>query len=161
MKQGTWIFGLGSPHGDDQIGWLAATRLHAECLPNFIPVSDSSRLLDLLPRCRKAILIDACVAGKPAGSITRMVWPDPRIEVQHSHSTHGMSAAAALQMAEKLGRLPETVVLFGVEIVQSLPGSTASPEVRGAIPELAAGILEELRCERVLASGRVMETPLP
>lgn len=88
----TLVVGVGSPHGDDQLGWLAADALEAALLalraaapnaPNTPldarPLDASgwrvrraatpSDLLDWLPGPQRLILIDACV--EPDGGVER------------------------------------------------------------------------------------------
>jgi len=146
------IAGFGSPHGDDQAGWRVIEALQKRChFPaRLVTIHEATQLLDELDDCRKLIVIDACRSGEWKGSLTRFEWPDPRIEQHHSHSTHGMGVCGALRLAERLGRLPPEVEVFGIEIAEWEPGREVAFEVLEAVKELDAVIAAAL-CEAVHA----------
>jgi hydrogenase maturation protease len=139
------VLGVGSPHGDDIAGWWVVELLSgredvsAECV-----AISAGQLLDYLPGCERAILIDACQSGREPGTITRLTWPDSRIAAQHRRSTHALGIGEALALAQTLGRLPSRVVLFGIEISHCQPGAPLHPLVEWALPELARRVVEEL-----------------
>lgn len=147
VKLANRVLGIGSPHGDDQAAWRLVERLRnrKERNASMASLSDASQLLDFLDHCDRLIIVDACAGGGSPGTITRLEWPDARIEAWHSHSTHGMSVAYALQLAEKLGLLPLKVVLFGIELSQCQQVGSPSEIVEKAISELVEQILLEIR----------------
>ncbi|MFV1964945.1 MAG: hydrogenase maturation protease [Pirellulaceae bacterium] len=140
------VVGVGSPHGDDQAGWRLVELLEGEELPDtdVVAVRGAVSIVDCLQDCRTAILIDACRSGASPGTITRMVWPDPRVSLQHDRTTHGFGLAGALELARRLNRLPEHVVVYGVEIASCEPGAELSPAVEGVLPDLARQVLGEV-----------------
>lgn len=140
------VIGIGSPHGDDQAAWRLIERLrNREGLnASTVSLSDPSCLLDFLDHCDRLIIVDACAGGGSPGTITRLEWPDARIEARHSHSTHGMGVVFTLQLAEKLGRLPPEVVLFGIELSQCQRVGSLSDIVERAMSELEEKILLEI-----------------
>ena len=143
----TVVAGIGSPHGDDQVGWrLAAALKHRPHVPaRVVTVCESTQLLDALPGCRRLIVVDACQSDGVVGSVTRLRWPDPRIAERHNHSTHGVNVCGALRLAEQLGRLPPIVDIFGIEVGNCLPGHDISPSVICSVIKLEAEIRDELR----------------
>jgi hydrogenase maturation protease len=153
-KQGAGVLvaGFGSPHGDDQAGWRVVEMLRERggVAARSVAVREATELLELLHGCRKLIIVDGCRGGGRMGSLTRLKWPDPRIDKRHSHSTHGMGVCCALQLAERLGRLPADVEVFGIEIAEWEPGHEITFEVLSAVKELEAAIAAEL-CEVVPA----------
>jgi hydrogenase maturation protease len=150
--RGIVIAGFGSPHGDDQAGWRVIEMLRKRtALPaRVVAIQEATRLLEELDGCRKLVTIDACRSGGRVGMLTRLEWPDPRIEEHHSHSSHGMGLCGALRLAERLGRLPQEVQVFGIEIAEWEPGHEVTFEVLEAVKELDAVISAEL-CEAVHA----------
>jgi hydrogenase maturation protease len=140
------VAGLGSPHGDDQVGWWIVEMLgRRHDLPaQLVKVHEATQLLDHAVNCERLIVVDGCRSGSPLGSITRLNWPDERIAQQHSHSTHGVGLCDALLLAARLDRMPSHVEIFGVEISQWEPGSRPSWEVLLVLPELENMIVEEL-----------------
>src|SRR5262245_39058101 len=98
------IFAVGSPHGDDQIGWRALERLQSENIPGvqLTALVTPLGLLDHLQGCRAVVLLDACRGGSPPGSIVRLTWPFPTDECP-SASSHGFGTVATIALAESLG----------------------------------------------------------
>ena len=143
------VVGLGSPHGDDQVGWRVIELLQRqENLPaKAIVVREGSDLVTNLEGCRRLIIIDACRSGSQIGSITQLRWPDPQIVEDSHRSMHGMTASQAMRLAEQLGRVPASVEVFAVEIGECLPGRGLSPAVLDAAIEVESLILTELREE--------------
>jgi hydrogenase maturation protease len=154
---GTHIYCLGSPHGDDQIGWRVGERLRQvfpEAASAVHLLKDVWQLVDFLGLSRRAIVIDAFEIREElssvesskevsAGTVLQLTWPDPRLEDLRSHSTHGGSVAEALQLAEAVQRLPRVVTILGVAAWHFAPTADASADVRSAIPELLQRIEAE------------------
>ena len=139
------VIGIGSPYGDDVAGWRVVEMLSSrEELSTECVAIGAGQLLDYLQGCQRAILIDACESAQPPGSITRLIWPDLRIPVQHRRSTHALSVGETLELAAELGHLPASVVLFGIEISSCQPGAELNPVVEQALPELERRVLGEL-----------------
>jgi hydrogenase maturation protease len=132
------VAGFGSPHGDDQAGWHVVELLKRR--PNLparlVTIVEGTQLIDVLPRCRRLIVADACRSGPAIGTVSRFAWPDPRVRQYHNHSTHGVGLCNALELAEQLGYMPPEVEVFGIEIgdVRPLDGMTA--EVARAVAAL-------------------------
>jgi hydrogenase maturation protease len=141
------VAGFGSPHGDDQAGWRVVDLLRRR--PNLaarlIKITEGTQLIDALDGCRRLIVVDACRGGPQLGTITRLVWPDPRIRQYHDHSTHGVGLCNALKLAERLGRMPPRVEIFGIETSSCRPLDEMSPDVVKAVSELAESTSAELR----------------
>lgn len=146
-KWTTVVAGFGSPHGDDQAGWRLAAML--ERLPDLparvIAVHEATQLLDAIPGCRRLMIVDACQSGGAIGSVTRLRWPDARIAERHHHSSHSVGICGALQLASRLGRMPELVEVFGIEVKDCSPGQDMHPAVQEAVVHLGTTILGELR----------------
>jgi hydrogenase maturation protease len=140
------IAGFGSPHGDDQAGWRVVTLLEAHGgLPaRVLAVYDVSQILHALDGCSTLVVVDACLSSGEPGTISRFIWPDPRVAEYHGNSTHSLGVPNVLRLAEALGRLPETVIVYGIEVEQCDPGRAISAEVTGAIAELEAIIAAEV-----------------
>lgn len=143
------IVGIGSPHGADRAGWLVAERLRHRWTsgPMVQVLNTPLQLLDHLSECRSLLIIDACQAGLPAGSVIRLEWPDPRIREQGSLSSHGWGVGMVLELADRLGRLPDSVILFGLEVSTELTTAENERTLPDDFPGLAnleQAILSEL-----------------
>jgi hydrogenase maturation protease len=141
------ILALGSPHGDDRVGWEVVERLRQEQVPGIAlaALHEPIGLFDHLGDCEALLLIDACRSGAPPGTIIRMDWPGSILKGQKGISTHGFGLASALALAQALGRLPPRVVLIGAEVQTCDPGAEISAPVRRALPELYRQVLAEIK----------------
>jgi hydrogenase maturation protease len=140
------VAGFGSPHGDDQAGWqvVALLERQGELPARRVKIAEGTQLVEELARCRRLIVVDACRSGAPLGTITRLEWPDRRIRRYHNHSTHGVALCNALQLAERLGRLPPSVEILGIEIGSLRPLEEISAEVARAVAQVAEIISSEV-----------------
>lgn len=149
------ILGVGSPNGDDQVGWLVIDALEQSGVLEQFPAGWVSlavldrpglNLIHYLADAEFVILVDALCGGGPPGTIRRMdgtgLAPGLR-----GLSTHGFEVAGALALARELGCVPPKLVLYGIEIASAAPGTTVSRSVRAALPKLVQSIAADL--ERV------------
>ena len=146
------VFGIGSPFGDDQAGWkVVDILLQKNTLKKFIPRFLHVETLDrpgmsLLAHFNEnsiVILIDAMKSGSVVGSLYR--YENPQLTVPDGLlSTHGMGVLQALQVGLALNKLPQQVILYGVEIDEIKLASSLSKPVEKAIVNLADQITDEL-----------------
>lgn len=124
-----WVLALGSPHGDDRVGWLVAEQLAAD--PRIAPlVRQMITPWDLLHHVQTGdslVLVDACRGVAEPGSVTQLAEADlPRLS-EADRSTHGVSLREAIALARQLrGPLAETVA-FAIEVGDCQPGGELSP----------------------------------
>jgi hydrogenase maturation protease len=146
MRLATKVIGIGSHHGDDRAGWIIAQRLRRRTnLPaQIVTLRSPTGLLDQQNGCDRLILIDTCVSGDTPGSIKRLEWPDVAFRRPGGMSTHGLTLADALRLAERLDRLPREVVLFVIEGENYLPGEPANGAMLAGLEKLEALVLAEL-----------------
>jgi hydrogenase maturation protease len=140
------VLAIGSPHGDDRVGCELLDRLRQQ-LPAGVEaetLAEPLALLEHLDGCSRLVVVDACRTGATPGTVIRLAWPDCGLSQDAGASTHGFGVAAALGLAQALGKLPPRVVLIGVEVEACGPGATLSPAVRAALPELCRRVLEEI-----------------
>lgn len=114
------VLGIGSPFGDDQVGWKIAEALkQQDGLPSTVIIEShdrpGARLIDFMGNAELVFLIDAVQTGQEIGTVHR--FENNEIdEIKNMISTHDMGIAQALQLGRALDVLPEQVVLYGVEI---------------------------------------------
>jgi hydrogenase maturation protease len=148
----TIVVGLGSPHGDDQIGWCVAEEIGGSLAPEVdvrcvtVPI-DLTHVLDGYER---AILIDACRRCWDVPRIERWEWPCPEIALIRTSGTHAIGLPETLAMMERLGHLPREVIVWGIAGRNFSPGTDLTESLQTAIPEFASEIIE-----RDLASALV------
>ena len=118
------IIGMGSPHGDDQFGWLAARQLRessvfmqafSEPVEVCLCRTPLDGFLDYARDSRAIIVLDAVISGAPVGSLVRVEEEDlPGIQL--TYSSHGQSVVHMLELGRALAILPRHVVVIGVEL---------------------------------------------
>lgn len=145
IRTRTLVAGIGSPHGDDCIGWLAAKRLKS-LLPSQAWVVTPRVPLDLLADFHpdgRCIMLDAVDAGAPRGQVLHFEWrmhanqkSFPAFLHRVRGSTHDWGLAATLELAAALGRCPETIALLGIECG---PGSMTNPQQQSTTETGARG----------------------
>lgn len=149
----TLIVGIGSPHGDDQAGWLVAERIAAAGGHDRVTVRQTgspAELLNWLEGIEKLVICDACRGLGRVGELRRWTWPAHELAEATWSGTHDMSLPAVLQLAERLGCLPRHVCIWSVEGIAENPLATMSPEVAAALPRMA---------EEVAREGEPIEAP--
>ncbi len=142
------VVGIGNPdRGDDGAG-RAVARLLKGVLPANVTVAEqdgeSASLIALLEDAASAILIDACVSGRAAGTVRRFdagVAPLP--EAKFSVSTHGLGLAEAVELARALGQLPARCIVYAIEAASFEDGDSLSPAVAAAVKETSERIRSE------------------
>lgn len=144
------IIGVGSPFGDDRVGWVAVEALQRSAALTAAGGGNISfAILDrpgalLLAHWHDAdrvIVVDAVRSGAPPG--TRHRLEPGEWATTESVSSHGFGLAAALELAHALGDLPSRLVLHGIEIDPACSGFSLSEPVRRSLPELIQEIGRE------------------
>lgn len=149
------VLGLGSPFGDDRLGWVAVENLmlsdRFRALPEGLASAQicdpvGNHLLDAMRGANLAILIDAAQSGSAPGTVRRL---DARQIEDGTEpcSSHGFGLSSTLALGRALNDLPQNVILFLVEIPAAArfgPAAGLSAPVATAIPGLVAAVLSEI-----------------
>ena len=148
------VIGVGNEfRGDDAAGLRAVRELWSRLDGRARTVECGggvTELLDLWEGRDQVFLIDAVRSGRPEGTWHRMIVDDhPLPSSLAGPSTHGLSVASAVELGRLLGRMPRSLVVYGIETRRFEPGAGISPAVLEAIHQVAHALVEELR---VLAS---------
>jgi len=133
------VIGLGNAaRGDDAAGLLAARALGGVELER-----DPSALVELLDGAPSATILDAVSSGAAPGTVHRFdVSAEPLpASVRRATSTHALGLAEAIELARTLGRLPERVIVYGIEGRSFAAGDPVCAAVRAAV----ARVVTELR----------------
>ncbi len=148
------IIGIGnSMRGDDGVGLLVARKIRKSLRQTVRVVEESgegTRLMEAWKGSLSAILIDAVSGGSAPGTIHRIDASSGRIPAALFHrSSHAFGLAEAIALATSLNRLPERVVIYGIEGADFGHGAEMSAAVRHAADEVASRILEDIRPEAI------------
>ncbi len=144
------VIGVGNAlRHDDAAGLEIVRRLRARAQAAEIAVyeqeGETLALIDVWEGADAVVLVDAVRCGGPPGTIHRFdatAAPIPA-RLRGSSSTHAVGVGEAIELARALHRLPERVVLFGVEGRRFDAGSGLSKEVEAVAGELADAVLRE------------------
>jgi hydrogenase maturation protease len=145
VGEGVVVIGVGNrDRGDDAAGRRVAAALR-ESVPEGVYVlesdGDPATIMDAWEGAARAVVVDAMVSGAAPGTVRRFdATEDPLPVSVHLASTHGMGAAEAIELARQLGRLPERLLVYGIEGASFHAGDPPTDEVLGGI-ELATGML--------------------
>lgn len=146
----TLFVGIGSPHGDDRIGWQVADALEHVELPNveLRQASTPSHVLDWLEGFDRLIVCDACLTeseGRPTGpQVHRWEWPTPRLSTVRSAGSHAFGLPQVLELAQRLHTLPSEVVVFGVEGSRFNAFAELSTEIAQSFDKIVGEIVNDL-----------------
>jgi hydrogenase maturation protease len=153
------VLGLGSPlMSDDGVGLVVLERLRQPGM-----VADDVDLVDggtwgmnLLPVIEGAthlLLVDAIGAGAAPGTVARLEREMlPRV-LGHKLSPHQIDLREVLALATLRGTLPERAVAIGVEPDRIALGTTLSPVVEAAVPQIVTAVQAQLAEWRAAAAA--------
>ncbi len=142
------ILGVGNLlMGDEGVGVHVARQLEQEDLPAGVMVVDGGtggfHLLSYLEEYRSVIMIDACMDGREAGTIS-VLKPRFASDFPRALSAHDIGLRDLIESASLLGSLPEMyLITISIAEMQSM-AMTLSPRVAGSIPDVVVRVREIL-----------------
>jgi hydrogenase maturation protease len=148
VNAATLLVGLGSPHGNDQIGWLVAGRV-ARRRPAKVVVRlarSPADLCDWTDGFQRLVVCDACRGNGQPGTVYRLRWPwDEELPLGWP-DTHRMPLGAVLELLSALSRLPPMVAVWGIEIGPDAaePADAAPSWLAATAQQVAERLIEEL-----------------
>ncbi|MEX2114257.1 MAG: hydrogenase maturation protease [Pirellulales bacterium] len=118
MNGGCLFVGMGSPYGDDCVGWVIARSIAGRLGDEFTVrcARSPAVLLDWLDNFDELHVCDAFVGNGAVGTLRGWDWPAEEIELARFQGSHDLSLPAALALAAQLGRLPAKVRVWGVAV---------------------------------------------
>ena len=141
------IIGCGNlDRGDDAAGVLVARRLLALGIKAEEQSGESFALMDCWQGSESVIVVDAICSDRVPGEVK--IWdavasPLPKAAMQCS--THAFGVYEAVELARALGRLPNQLLIYGIEGKQFAPGSPLIAEVEKAVENVAQQIASVVR----------------
>jgi hydrogenase maturation protease len=134
------VIGVGNrDRGDDGIGLAVVEALGRR--PDVDTAIAGGDLVDLAELWRgydEVIVVDACITGRPVGSVVEV---DVEELVTHGTlSTHGFDVGFAVRLARQLGALPCCLRVVGIEGRDASPGGL-SPALVAQIDSIAGEVM--------------------
>jgi len=151
------VIGLGSPFGDDRVGWEVAERLAASARVTKLGAAvtlcraPGGELPRLLARAEAAILVDAVRAGGLRGTVYRLWRPDPAVLAEAQVSSHGLSVRSAVELLQALGEGPQAWLLYGIDLGAGGAGELRRDPLVPAVDRVTEAIVQEIAGWRVAA----------
>lgn len=118
------MVGVGSPFGDDCLGWEVVRRLRLHPKIQQLSVQDmviqcadrpGIDLLNIINHADTALVIDAAVSDFPPGTITRLENVDIDNLLKNT-SSHDFGVLETIALGKALNQLPRRVVILGISI---------------------------------------------
>jgi hydrogenase maturation protease len=146
------VVGVGNAlRGDDGVGLAVAARLRERAGADELAVreleGEGIGLLDAWSGARAVLIVDSVRSGAAPGTVHRVDAtgrPLPA-ELRSSTSTHAIGVAEAIELARALGRLPDRLVVYGIEGGRFEAGAELSPDVAAAVDGVVDAVLDEAR----------------
>jgi hydrogenase maturation protease len=147
------VIGCGNiDRGDDGAGVLVARRLRSLGIEAEEQSGESFSLMESWQGFDTVIVIDALCSDHAPGEVR--LWeattrPIPKAETQCS--THAFGLYEAVELARTLDRLPDKLLIYGIEGKQFTPGARPSAEVEKAVESVAQQIAELVQAAALTA----------
>lgn len=144
------VIGVGNPYRcDDGVGLVVLDRLGRDH-PQVEVVEETGEPAALVSRWTgrdNVVLVDAVSSGGAPGMIHRLdcsggQWSGAPPAAQAS--THGLGVADAVELGRILGRLPDRLILLGVETGDVSAGVGLTDAVTAAVDDVVAAVLVEV-----------------
>lgn len=130
------VVGIGSAVGDDAVGPAVARAVSREVHGvDVVEHADPSSLVELLTGRGLVVLVDAVMTDRDPGTVAVLTPADlPRGGKSGPVGTHAIGVGEAIELAGVLGRLPQRLVIVGVQAHPSAAGAPLSPRVQASVP---------------------------
>ena len=131
------------------MGLVVARRLR-EALPESVEVlereGEPTGLIETWADAGALWLVDAVSSGAEPGTVHRVDASHGDLPERFSGgSTHHFGLAETVAMARALRRLPDRVVVFGIEGEQFELGDELTPRVQSAVAEVVRAVIAEVQ----------------
>jgi hydrogenase maturation protease len=129
------LIGIGNPdRGDDAAGWLVAGSVSSWVVDQ--RTAGSFDLLDLWDRDDEVVIVDAMRSGAAPGTVHIFDVTAEALPVGAFASTHAFGPAAVIELARTMDRLPQSLVVIGIEVADTSHGKDMTPEVSRAVDKV-------------------------
>ena len=146
----TVVLGVGNAfRGDDAVGLAVAERVRvlAPELEVVVCEQEPIQLLDAWEGADLALLVDAVSSGAEPGTVHRLdATVEPVPATVFRGSTHAFGVPEVVELGRALGRLPERLLVFGIEGAAFSAGDELTPAVAAVVEPVVAELLEEAGC---------------
>ncbi|AYE95860.1 peptidase M52 [Mycobacterium paragordonae] len=136
------VIGLGNRYRrDDALGVTSARALGDLALPGVEIVTDivdPLTLLDVWSGARLAVIIDAAVTTGSAAGHIRCCDLDELLSSAKPLSSHSIDVGRTYELGQALGRVPEALQIYAVDVADTDHGIGFTAQVEQALPRVVA-----------------------
>lgn len=148
---------------DDGIGVYVARAVAAAPHPPEWEVRDAGVLgldaADLLEGRACVVIVDAIDAQAPPGAVLRMAPQGLAPGVRSGMSVHDFHLLDALEQTRLLGRAPQRVLVWGVQVADVSAGVGLSPPLASALPRIVERVRSELGLAPAMLPHESLDLP--
>jgi hydrogenase maturation protease len=156
------VVGVGNSfRRDDGVGPAVAAAVDACAIPGVRVVTDVAEptaLLDAWADVRLAVVVDAAMTSPAAPGLIHRCAMGQLVRAP-TVSSHGVDVPTVIALGRALGRVPDDVVLFAVEVADTGYGVGLTPNVEAAVPRVVAAVMAEIGRGSVAGRLRVGTGP--
>ncbi len=143
------VIGIGNEYRKDEAAGLHAARRLKDKIGNYASVLEQSgeatALMEAWGHASRVILIDALQSGRLPGEVRRFeIGEDPLPAKLFRCSTHVFGVAESIELARVIGRLPERLIVYGIEGQSFDLGEGLTPDVGQAVTEVVQRVTNEI-----------------
>jgi hydrogenase maturation protease len=142
------VVGLGNSYRmDDGVGVAAAKALDELALPHVRVVTgivEPTGLLEAWSGAGLAVVIDGAVGTASTPGRVRRCGLSDVVSASEGLSSHSVDIGRTHALGQALGRVPDELVLFTVEVADTGHGIGLTPQVAGAVPEVVWMAVDEI-----------------
>ena len=159
-EQQPLLVGIGSTLGDDQAGWtiveLIRDRRGDEVHTRLTSVPLD--LLDWITPSTALHIVDACDGNEAPGHLYRWDWHPETFFHSNAFAlrgtgTHDFDVVSVLKLARRLGRLAQSVTIWGIQGERWAGSEELSPTVAAVLPHVSKIIAKELVNARTITGA--------
>ena len=146
---GVVVIGAGNLYRSDDGAGIAIVRALSGRVPSHVRVlerdGEAASMIEAWRACDLAVIVDAVRGPEEAGHIYRFDVLEEALPVElFQYSTHTFGIGPAVELARVLDRLPNRLIVYGIEGRDFTTGTALSPEVKSAVTQAANRILDEI-----------------
>ncbi len=156
---GILVIGVGNAYRcDDAAGLLVARRVKERTLDSVAVLEhtgEGAALMESWKNAEAVVLIDAVSSGGAPGAVHRLdARSQPLPARMFRNSTHAFSVVEAVELGRALNRLPQQLIVYGIEGRDFEAGTTLSPEVEKAAQEVVERVAQEIQSMKNTARSK-------
>jgi hydrogenase maturation protease len=144
----TVVIGVGNRwRRDDAAGPVVVDALRGRVDDSVLLIEsdgEPTRLLDAFGAAPKVIMVDAVVTGAAPGTVHRFTDEELPVRMGIGQSSHLVQLVESIQLGKLLGKLPNGLVLVGIEATVFDNGEGMSEPVAAGVAAATNAVLAEL-----------------